>query len=73
MIMTAEDDFDLTIGRLDRIISKLVSWSKSPLLTDIDRQTLKYHAEDMCAAGSSIIRRFQQDEDRLTGGDKYDA
>jgi hypothetical protein len=55
-----QDDFDLTIGRLDHILSKLLLFIK-----DIDvsnRQTLKHHAEDMIAAGNKILKELSKTE-----------
>ncbi len=66
--MGFQDDFDLTIGRLDRALSKLVGWGRlarerlwQRTLESLDmdgpnRQTLKHHAEDMIAAGQKILR-----------------
>lgn len=53
-----QDDFDNTIGKLDRTLSKLVLWGKQSD-ADLDlpnRQTLKHHAEDMIAAGQKILK-----------------
>jgi hypothetical protein len=51
-----QDDFDITIGRLDRILSKLVGWGRiSKGLDKPNQQTLKHHAEDMIAAGQKIL------------------
>lgn len=55
----AREDFDITIGQLDRVLSKLVLWGKQTrehnILDNPDRQTLKHHAEDMIAAGQKIL------------------
>jgi hypothetical protein len=53
--------FDLTIGRLDRVLSLIVNWGRTvkreeSLLDLPNRQTLKHHAEDMIAAGQKILR-----------------
>lgn len=58
-----QDDFDNTIGKLDRVLSKLVEWGRrAPEDLDIfNRQTLKHHAEDMIAAGQKILRDVGQD------------
>ena len=50
----ARIDFDLTIGQLDRIMSKMIDWAKQSR-DDADRQTLKHHAEDMIMAGEKIL------------------
>lgn len=59
-----QNEFDLTIGQLDRVLSKLVGWGriakKPPTgftgMDDPNKQTLKHHAEDMIAAGQKILR-----------------
>lgn len=63
-----QNEFDLTIGRLDRVLSKLVGWGRvvkqmnapNPNLSinmDVaNQQTLKHHAEDMIAAGHKILK-----------------
>lgn len=62
MTVSFQDDFDLTIGRLDRLLSKMVNWSKEPahsaLVDEANRQTLKHHAEDMIAAGNKILKEL---------------
>lgn len=58
---TNQDDFDLTIGRLDNALSKLVIWSKLFKSTDTtlaNIQTLKHHAEDMILAGNKILKEL---------------
>lgn len=51
-----QTDFDLTIGRLDNIMSKLVNWGRGHEQLDVaNKQTLKHHAEDMIAAGQKIL------------------
>jgi len=51
-----QDDFDNTIGRLDRVLSKLVLWGKDQDIDLPNKQTLKHHAEDMIAAGQKILK-----------------
>lgn len=58
-----QDEFDLTIGRLDRVLSKLVGWGRicadglnNVEIDEANRQTLKHHAEDMIAAGQKILK-----------------
>ena len=53
----ARVDFDLTIGQLDRIMSKMIAWAKANR-DDTDKQTLKHHAEDMIMAGEKILREL---------------
>lgn len=49
-----QDRFDLTIGRLDRILSELMVYSKAEM-DEPNKQTLKHHAEDMEACAKSIL------------------
>lgn len=67
-----QQDFDMTIGRLDRILSKMVGWGRDvknynrPLddenstsicpVDNANQQTLKHHAEDMILAGQKILK-----------------
>ena len=51
-------EFDLTIGRLDRVLSKLVMWGRDKELDQPNKQTLKHHAEDMIAAGNNILKNL---------------
>ena len=51
-------DFDLSIGQLDRVMSKLIAWSKDRARDEHDQQTLKHHAEDMIAAGEKMLREL---------------
>lgn len=52
------DQFDLIIGRLDRILSEVVHLSRIPDLDEYDKQTLKHHAEDMEAAAKHIMKKI---------------
>lgn len=56
-----QDNFDQTIGRLDRVLSKLVLWGGDAGLDLPNRQTLKHHAEDMIAAGEKIPKDLGKD------------
>lgn len=57
------DDFDLMIGRLDRILSEMVTSGRSHEGMDYpDIQTLKHHAEDMMLAGKKILKDLGYDE-----------
>jgi hypothetical protein len=51
-----QDDFDNTIGKLDRVLSKMVLWGKDKNVDLPNKQTLKHHAEDMIAAGQKILK-----------------
>jgi hypothetical protein len=62
-------DFDMTIGRLDRVLSKMVDWGRlvksqsgviDPVIDIANQQTLKHHAEDMIAAGNKILKDLGQ-------------
>lgn len=50
--------FDLTIGRLDWILSEMMILAKDDTLSDANKQTLKHHAEDMVAAGNAILKKL---------------
>jgi hypothetical protein len=60
--MTGNDpEFNLVIGTLDFILSKLMGYGKDAtkgLLSEPNRQTLKHHAEDMEAAAKAIYKRL---------------
>lgn len=61
-----QSDFDLLIGRLDRVLSELVNCGRaakggyqgpaSLIMDEPNKQTLKHHAEDMIAAGQKILK-----------------
>lgn len=59
--------FDLTIGELDRVLSKVVGYGKCcHTLDEHDRQTLKHHADDMRLASAHIqaaLDRYNSDAD----------
>lgn len=50
----SQKKFDKTIGRLDRILSKLMGFARDPDLDVPNRQTLKHHVEDMEACAKAI-------------------
>lgn len=66
--MDTQADFDLVVGQLDRVLSRLVLWGKEwkhreqlggltcTVMDQANAQTLKHHAEDMVAAGQKILR-----------------
>lgn len=61
-----QTEFDLTIGRLDRILSLLVNHGRrKDFLDEANRQTLKHHAEDMIVAGQKIIKDLGEDQEGL--------
>lgn len=49
------NQFDLMIGRLDRILSQMIRAAESKIDLE-DVQTLKHHAEDMIGAGTKILK-----------------
>lgn len=56
-------EFDVTIGKLDNLLSKMVSWGKKHEFINVyDRQTLKHHAEDMILAGRNILKNMGEKE-----------
>ena len=56
----SQDNFDLMIGRLDRVLSVLVNHAKNDDLDPPNRQTLKHHAEDMAAAAECILDKLKK-------------
>lgn len=65
MSLPTQEEFDLTIGRLDRVLSLMVNWGKDcnninkgpfEVIDPANQQTLKHHAEDMIAAGEKILK-----------------
>lgn len=54
------DDFDLTIGRLDRLLSEFLLLAESQL-DEADRQTIKHHAEDLISVGSAALKRLTRE------------
>ncbi len=58
-----QDKFDLTIGRLDRVLSLVVNYGRNKTsLDEANKQTLKHHAEDMIAAGQKILKDLGEDQ-----------
>lgn len=60
--MTPQDEFDITIGRLDFILSKMMIFAKEAEVGTMNapnRQTLKHHAEDMEAAAKAIYKKLR--------------
>jgi hypothetical protein len=53
-----QQEFDLTVGRLDRVLSLLINYARHSQedCDDPNKQTLKHHAEDMVAAGEKILK-----------------
>ena len=58
-----QENFNIAIGRLDRVLSELVLYSHDTELDIPNKQTLKHHAEDMIAAGQHILKKL----DLITG------
>lgn len=64
MMEFRQNEFNESIGRLDRILSLMICWSMMAIMADdkpvggldeANRQTLKHHAEDMIGAGQKIL------------------
>lgn len=59
-----QDSFDMTIGKLDNLLSVLVGYGRSikeevggrNYFGAANAQTLKHHAEDMILAGQKILK-----------------
>lgn len=65
--MEDQEQFDMAIGKLDRILSLLVGCGRKykqnkacgifgDLMDEANAQTLKHHAEDMIAAANKILK-----------------
>lgn len=52
-------EFDMMIGRLDRLLSEVLLASKGDL-DACDLQTLKHHGEDMKLAGQVLVDRVRE-------------
>lgn len=60
-----QDEFDLMIGRLDRILSEMVAAGKEPDGLDAaNTQTMKHHAKDMILAGRKILKDLGFEESK---------
>ena len=58
---TTQHDFDLAIGRLDRVLSELLVFADlAPDAANV--QTLKHHAEDMIGVGNKILKLLGLDD-----------
>jgi hypothetical protein len=57
------DSFDLMIGRLDHILSRMLLISKGGSYDPYQRQTLKQHAEDMIGAGHAVLNAIEQNDE----------
>ncbi len=49
-------EVEVLTGQLDRMISELVLVSKRTDLTEVARQTIKHHAEDLILAGQAALK-----------------
>ena len=70
MMQGEREDFDITIGRLDNVLSKLILYAERTncqkgslgFIDTADRQTLKHHAEDMIGASNKILELIKTNE-----------
>lgn len=53
------DDFDLVIGRLDRVLSEFPCLYEADL-DEPDRQTLKHHADDLIGVGQKMHAQLEE-------------
>jgi len=58
-----QEYFDLMIGVLDRCLSEMLMYSKCDGLSEINKKTLKHHAEDMKGAAEKILERLNPPPD----------
>lgn len=47
------------IGRLDRLLSEMLLAAEETW-DDVDRRTLKHHAEDMIGCGETILKKLEK-------------
>lgn len=50
-------DFDLMIGRLDRLLSEFLVVAETDL-DEADLQTIKHHADDLIGVGNAALKRI---------------
>lgn len=55
--MTAREEFDARIGRLDRCLSEFLDLY-SGSLDEPDRQTLKHHCDDLIGMGNTMPKKL---------------
>lgn len=61
-IMTYQESFDNTIGRLDRVLSLLLERED-----EANRQTLKHHADDLIGVGQKMHQLLEGDQKKVVG------
>lgn len=59
-MISLQENFDMTIGRLDRILSEflLLCEEDDPLLDEANIQTLKHHSDDLIGVGNAMLKRL---------------
>ena len=55
MTKDQQEQFNLVIGTLDRVISEMLHYVETYNLDGPNIQTMKHHAEDMIGSGNKII------------------
>lgn len=63
-------DTDVTIGKLDRVLSEFLKLAQDPDLDEVDAQTLKHHADDLIGVGTKALEIIR---DRIDETNKLDA
>lgn len=58
--LTPEDEFDLMIGALDRMLSEFLL-AASGKLDEADRQTIKHHADDLIGVGKAALEKINNE------------
>lgn len=59
--MSKQEDFDNTIGRLDRILSEFLLLH--PPTDEANYQTLKHHADDLIGVGQKMHEILEEKKD----------
>lgn len=61
MTPNERDNFDVIIGRLDRVLSEFLCLYGDGL-DEPDRQTLKHHADDLIGVGAKMHLKLEEDK-----------
>lgn len=59
--MNTQDEFDQTIGKLDRVLSEFLALYDANL-DEPNRQTLKHHADDLIGVGKKMHSELSKEE-----------
>jgi hypothetical protein len=59
-----QEQFDLVIGRLDRILSEFLLLHHPEFLDEANKQTLKHHADDLIGVGQAMNEKLGLKNDK---------